>query len=226
MGNDLSSGLLSPGDPDPVVVVGDGERSPFLIVCDHAGRATPQSLRRLGLPDAAFETHIAWDIGVLTLGEQLGRLLGARVIAQTYSRLVVDCNRPPGHPQSIPEVSDGVAIPGNRRPWSRRHRGAPGGDPPALSCGHRRRDGSAGEHGPPEPARLPAQLHAHARRRRASMGHRRPASGRIAGQPGRCWRFWARSPVWSSATTNPMQWATTTTPRRFTHSLADETPWK
>jgi predicted N-formylglutamate amidohydrolase len=114
MGHDLSSGLLSPGDPDPVIVVGDGERSPFLIVCDHAGRATPQSLRRLGLPDAVFETHIAWDIGVLKLGEQLGRLLDARVIAQTYSRLVVDCNRPPGHPQSIPDVSDGVAIPGNR----------------------------------------------------------------------------------------------------------------
>jgi predicted N-formylglutamate amidohydrolase len=72
------------------------------------------SLNRLGLPDAVFDTHIAQDIGVLALGETLGRALGARVIAQAYSRLVVDCNRPPGHPQSIPDVSDGVAIPGNR----------------------------------------------------------------------------------------------------------------
>ncbi len=70
-------------------------------------------MNRLGLPDAAFETHIAWDIGVRSLGERLGRALDARVIAQAYSRLVVDCNRPPGHSQSIPEVSDGVAIPGN-----------------------------------------------------------------------------------------------------------------
>jgi predicted N-formylglutamate amidohydrolase len=114
MSQDSSGGLLGLDDPDPVVVIGDGDRSPFLIVCDHAGRATPVSLHRLGLPDAAFETHIAWDIGVRALGEQLGRALGARVIAQAYSRLVVDCNRPPGHPQSIPEVSDGVAIPGNR----------------------------------------------------------------------------------------------------------------
>jgi predicted N-formylglutamate amidohydrolase len=105
---------LGPGDPDPVVVIGDGDASPFLIVCDHAGRATPRSLRRLGLPEAVFDTHIAWDIGVRALGEQLGAALGARMIAQAYSRLVIDCNRPPGHPQSIPEVSDGVDIPGNR----------------------------------------------------------------------------------------------------------------
>ncbi len=113
MDHDPSEGLLGPGDPDPVVVVGDGAGSPFLIVCDHAGRAIPLSLHRLGLADAVFETHIAWDIGVRGLAERLGRALGARVIAQVYSRLVIDCNRPPGHPQSIPEVSDGVAIPGN-----------------------------------------------------------------------------------------------------------------
>ena len=112
--HDATNGLLGPTDPDPVVVFGDGERSPFLIVCDHAGRATPRSLHRLGLPDAAFETHIAWDIGVQGLAERLSLALGARGIAQAYSRLVIDCNRPPGHPQSVPEVSDGVAIPGNR----------------------------------------------------------------------------------------------------------------
>jgi predicted N-formylglutamate amidohydrolase len=114
MSHPVSGGLLGPGDPDPTVVVGEDADSPFLIVCDHAGRATPRSLNRLGLAETVFETHIAWDIGVMALGEQLGRALGARVIAQAYSRLVVDCNRPPGHPQSIPVISDGVPIPGNR----------------------------------------------------------------------------------------------------------------
>ena len=114
MDHDPTNGLLGPGDPDPVVVIGEGAASPFLIVCDHAGRATPRSLNRLGLPDPVFDTHIAWDIGVRSLGEQLGRALDARVIAQAYSRLVIDCNRPPGHAQSIPDVSDGVVIPGNR----------------------------------------------------------------------------------------------------------------
>ena len=84
-----------------------------MIVCDHAGRAVPESLGRLGLPDEAFEAHIAYDIGAAALAHRLGRALDACVISQTYSRLVVDCNRAPGHPGSIVAVSDGVAIPAN-----------------------------------------------------------------------------------------------------------------
>jgi predicted N-formylglutamate amidohydrolase len=40
------------------------------------------------------------------------------------SRLVIDCNRDPGDPASIPEVSDGTAIPGNRNltVWARTQR--------------------------------------------------------------------------------------------------------
>ncbi len=110
---DASSALLQPGDPPPVTVANPGAKSPFVIVCDHAGRVVPQSLGRLGLPDEAFETHIAYDIGAAALAGRLGRALDACVISQTYSRLVIDCNRAPGHPGSIAEVSDGVAIPAN-----------------------------------------------------------------------------------------------------------------
>jgi predicted N-formylglutamate amidohydrolase len=90
-----------------------GAESSFLIVCDHAGRAVPARLRRLSLPDSAFEAHIAWDIGALGLASLLAERLGACLIAQTYSRLVIDCNRAPGHPQSVAQVSDGMAVPGN-----------------------------------------------------------------------------------------------------------------
>ena len=40
--------------------------------------------------------------------------LSATFIAQRYSRLVIDCNRDPARPDAIAEVSDGVAVPGNR----------------------------------------------------------------------------------------------------------------
>ncbi len=80
---------------------------------DHAGRDIPASLGRLGLPDTALDLHIALDIGVAGLGARLADALGATFIAQRYSRLVIDCNRDPGHPASIPEISDGVAVPGN-----------------------------------------------------------------------------------------------------------------
>ena len=80
---------------------------------DHAGRDIPASLGRLGLPDAALDLHIALDIGVAGLGARLADALGATFIAQRYSRLVIDCYRDPGHPASIPEISDGVGVPGN-----------------------------------------------------------------------------------------------------------------
>ena len=105
--------LLGRGDPRPVRITNRAGRSPFLLVADHAGRAVPRRLNRLGLPKGAMDGHIAWDIGVARLGAQLAVALDACLVTQTYSRLVIDCNRKPGAPDSIPEVSDGVAIPGN-----------------------------------------------------------------------------------------------------------------
>jgi predicted N-formylglutamate amidohydrolase len=83
------------------------------MVCDHAGRAIPRRLDTLGLPAAALEEHIAWDIGALGLSRRLAEALDAGLVHQTYSRLVIDCNRAPDHPGSIVTVSDGSTIPGN-----------------------------------------------------------------------------------------------------------------
>jgi predicted N-formylglutamate amidohydrolase len=43
----------------------------------------------------------------------LGSALGAVVIRQNHSRLVVDCNRPPGSVASIVGISELTRIPGN-----------------------------------------------------------------------------------------------------------------
>ncbi|WP_207931512.1 N-formylglutamate amidohydrolase [Brevundimonas goettingensis] len=87
--------------------------SPFLLIGDHAGRALPEALGDLGLSEEDRVRHIAWDIGVRALGEALAQRLDAVFIAQTWSRLVVDCNRDPARADAIPEVSDGSPIPGN-----------------------------------------------------------------------------------------------------------------
>lgn len=87
--------------------------SPLLLVCEHAGRAIPQGLATLGLADEMLALHIAYDLGAEELARQLAGRFGCRLIVQRYSRLVIDCNRPPGSAQSIPAVSDGIAIPGN-----------------------------------------------------------------------------------------------------------------
>jgi predicted N-formylglutamate amidohydrolase len=106
-------GLLGPADPAPVSVSRPDGASPFLIICDHAGRAIPAALGSLGLGQADLDRHIAWDIGAAGVSDLLGAALDATVIQQAYSRLVIDCNRAPGHPTSIAPMSEATSIPGN-----------------------------------------------------------------------------------------------------------------
>jgi predicted N-formylglutamate amidohydrolase len=87
--------------------------SPFLLTSDHYGRAIPRSLGDLGLPPEELTRHIAWDLGIAGVADALSKHLGAHLIAQRYSRLVIDCNRPPGVPSSIPRISEATIIPGN-----------------------------------------------------------------------------------------------------------------
>jgi predicted N-formylglutamate amidohydrolase len=102
--------LLRSQDPVPVVVQNEGARTPYLIVCDHAGRAVPASLGALGLPAAEFDRHIAWDIGAANLAVALANRLEAFLIRQTYSRLVVDCNRSPDRDDLIVTEADGARV--------------------------------------------------------------------------------------------------------------------
>ncbi len=105
--------LLGPDDPPAFKVINPSGASPFLLFGDHAGREIPRRLEGLGLPAEAMDLHIAWDIGIAGLGEILSARLDACFVRQTYSRLVIDCNRRPGDPSAIPTQSDGVTIPGN-----------------------------------------------------------------------------------------------------------------
>ena len=105
--------LLAPGDPAPFTARLGGGRSPLVIVCDHAGRSLPQRLGTLGLCEADLSRHIASDLGARPVAHLLGDALGAVVISQTYSRLVIDCNRPLGTPTSIVQISERTTIPGN-----------------------------------------------------------------------------------------------------------------
>jgi Predicted N-formylglutamate amidohydrolase len=105
--------LLGLADPAPFELVNPFATTPLLLVCDHAGRAFPAALGRLGLDEGASDRHIAWDIGAAALTRALARRLDAPAVLATYSRLVIDVNRQPGDPQSIVAVSDGTPIPGN-----------------------------------------------------------------------------------------------------------------
>ena len=105
--------LLAPDEPSPVQVLRPAGRSDFFLTADHAGRAIPRKLGRLGLTDADMERHIAWDIGIAAVTDRLSAALDATAVLQTYSRLVIDCNRDPSWPSAMPEISEHTTIPGN-----------------------------------------------------------------------------------------------------------------
>lgn len=105
--------LLGPSDLSPFTVINERGASSVLLIGDHAGNAIPSSLGDLGVSAEDRNRHIAWDVGVQALGEELAALLDATFIAQRFSRLVIDCNRDPRSPRAILDVSDETAVPGN-----------------------------------------------------------------------------------------------------------------
>jgi predicted N-formylglutamate amidohydrolase len=105
--------LLGSTDVPPVLEENAAGRSPFVLTCDHYGRSIPISLGDLGLPASELTRHIAWDIGIAGVAEALSKQLDAHLIAQRYSRLVIDCNRPPQAASSIPRISESTVIPAN-----------------------------------------------------------------------------------------------------------------
>jgi predicted N-formylglutamate amidohydrolase len=105
--------LLGAAEVPPVFEENAAGRSPFLLTCDHYGRLIPQALGDLGVSASELTRHIAWDIGIAGVAGQLAKHLDAHLIAQRYSRLVIDCNRPPCVASSIPPISEATTIPGN-----------------------------------------------------------------------------------------------------------------
>lgn len=106
--------LLAPDEPSPVRVERPDGASPFFLACEHAGKRIPRRLGDLGLDDHELERHIAWDIGAEAVALGLSQRLDATLVSQTYSRLVIDCNRDPAVETAIVTVSETTEIPGNQ----------------------------------------------------------------------------------------------------------------
>ncbi|MCY4334735.1 MAG: N-formylglutamate amidohydrolase [Litoreibacter sp.] len=105
--------LLGSKDPEPIEIIGADSTSDIVLLCEHAGNAIPEALGDLGLSREHIESHWGWDIGAQAVARRLADWLGAPLVIQNYSRLVLDCNRPPESDLAIPVISDQVAVPGN-----------------------------------------------------------------------------------------------------------------
>lgn len=102
------------GTPAPFHAIEGRADSSVLVVCDHASAAIPSTLDGLGVGEAARTSHVAWDIGAARVATLLAEALGCPAVLAGVSRLVIDFNRQPGDPSSIPTLTCGVKVPGNR----------------------------------------------------------------------------------------------------------------
>ena len=104
---------LDAADPPPVEIVGSRAPRPLVLTCEHGGRALPKRLIGRAPGPEDMTRHIAWDVGAAEVTRGLADRLGAALCLQSYSRLVIDCNRPRHAADLAPAVSDGTRVPFN-----------------------------------------------------------------------------------------------------------------
>jgi predicted N-formylglutamate amidohydrolase len=97
----------------PVEIIQGNFENGLLLVADHAMRHLPDEYGRLGLADAEFDRHIAYDIGVEGVTRHLADLLGAPAVMARYSRLLIDPNRGADDPTLVRQIYDGSVIRAN-----------------------------------------------------------------------------------------------------------------
>ncbi len=107
------SALLSAAEPPAFCYVPGPAETRMLVVCDHASNRIPESLGMLGINASRLQEHIAYDIGALAVAMGIAQRFGAGLVYGCYSRLVIDLNRGTRDRSGMPEISDGVLIPGN-----------------------------------------------------------------------------------------------------------------
>lgn len=105
--------LIGPGDSPPFMTYNDHGKASVLLVADHASPYFPAGMNQLGLADWVLEQHVSCDLGSGMLARFLADRLDAQAVLAGFSRLIIDPNRQLDDPSACPEVSDGIAIPGN-----------------------------------------------------------------------------------------------------------------
>ncbi len=100
-------------DPQPFLLIDGDYSSGMILLADHARNQLPASHGTLGLDDAEFKRHIAYDIGVEAVTRKMARDLGVPAVMCGFSRLLIDPNRGEDDPTLIRQLYDGAVISGN-----------------------------------------------------------------------------------------------------------------
>jgi len=83
---------------------------PVLITCEHGGNRIPAKYRPLfRKARTLLQSHRGYDPGALALARDFARTFEAELVYSRTSRLLVELNRSPGHPQLFSEISQTLA---------------------------------------------------------------------------------------------------------------------
>lgn len=80
---------------------------PFVIItCEHGGHSIPYRYEALFEPHRDLvKTHRGWDIGAWDMAYIIAEGLDASIFTTTVTRLLIDCNRSPGHPRLFSDIT-------------------------------------------------------------------------------------------------------------------------
>jgi predicted N-formylglutamate amidohydrolase len=84
----------------------------LVLSCEHASWTLPPGTD-LGVPTDVLQSQAGWDHGAFDISSRLSEAVGLPVHAGLFTRMFIDLNRPAHHPDVIPLVSYGAAVPGN-----------------------------------------------------------------------------------------------------------------
>jgi len=122
----------------------------LVLSCEHASWTLPPGVD-LGVPTDVLQSQAGWDHGAYEMIARLAEHTGIAVHAGSFTRMFVDLNRPPDHPDVCPAVCYGAVVPGNAHLSSGDRAArlaafhAPYWDAVRRECKARMSDGDAGE---------------------------------------------------------------------------------
>jgi len=100
--------------PSPVELVGPPLGGRFVFTCEHASPAVPSPWQVPESDRRWLRTHWGHDRGAAALTRALSRKMASPAVLSTFTRLLVDPNRPPEHPDICRRRVDGVELELNR----------------------------------------------------------------------------------------------------------------
>jgi predicted N-formylglutamate amidohydrolase len=78
----------------------------LLLTCEHGGNQVPSQYRRLFTAHhELLESHRGWDPGTKQLALRWHEQVESELVIATVTRLLVDLNRSPNHPQAFSEIT-------------------------------------------------------------------------------------------------------------------------